>query len=99
MQVSLLSLDAGLSPVPVLLLGTVSGVGGGVVRDILGAEIPLVLRQDIYALAALLGSAACVSIVRLGYSAGVAALVGVSTTFVIRMLALKFDWHAPRPRQ
>jgi len=96
---TLLSLDAGLSPVPVLLLGTVSGVGGGVVRDILGAEIPLVLRQDIYALAALLGSAACVSIVRLGYSAGVAALVGVSTTFVIRMLALKFDWHAPRPRQ
>jgi uncharacterized membrane protein YeiH len=92
---TLLSLDAGLSPVPVLLLGTVSGVGGGVVRDILGAKIPLVL----YALAALLGSAACVSIVRLGYSAGVAALVGVSTTFVIRMLALKFDWHAPRPRQ
>lgn len=95
---TLLSLDAGLSPIPAVLLGTVSGVGGGVVRDILGAEIPLVLRQDVYAVAALLGSAACVSVVRLGYSTGGAAFVGVTATFIIRMLALRFDWHAPRPR-
>lgn len=95
---TLLSLDAGLSPVPAMLLGIVSGVGGGVVRDILGAEIPLILRQDIYALAALLGSAACVAVVRLGFSTSIAAVAGVIATVALRLVALKFDWHAPRPR-
>ncbi len=95
---ALKSLDAGLGPLPAVLLGVVSGVGGGIIRDILSVEIPLVLRRDIYALAALLGALTCVVIVRSGLPTGLAALLGVGATFTLRMCALIFDWHAPRPR-
>lgn len=90
--------DAGLGPIPAVLLGVVSGVGGGVVRDILGGEIPLVLRQEIYALAALLGAAAGLVVVEMGFPTGVAAAIGVVGTFALRLVALQRDWHAPKPR-
>lgn len=95
---ALKSLDAGLGPIPSVLLGVVTGIGGGVVRDILGAEIPLVLRRDIYALAALAGAVACVAIVRAGMPTGIAAVVGVSATITLRVFAVRFGWNAPRPR-
>ena len=95
---TLKSLDAGLGPVPAVLLGTVSGVGGGVLREVLSGEIPLILRRDIYALAALLGAVACVVVVRVGFPPGVAAFIGLAATVALRVFSLKFDWNAPRPR-
>lgn len=94
---TLKSLDAGLSPLAAVLLGVVSGVGGGVIRDILGGEIPLVLRRDVYALAALLGAAICASLKLSGFADGIAVTAGVGTTVVVRVLALRYGWHAPRP--
>ena len=94
---ALKSLDAGIGPVPAILLGVVSGVGGGVIRDLLGGEIPLVLRRDIYALAALFGSSACVVIVELGLANGIATAIGIAGTLVLRLLAIRYGWQAPRP--
>jgi uncharacterized membrane protein YeiH len=96
---ALKSLDAGLSPVSAVLLGVVSGVGGGVIRDLLGGEIPLVLRRDIYALAALLGASACVTVVEIGLPMGIAVAAGIGGTFALRVLAFTFGWNAPRPRR
>jgi uncharacterized membrane protein YeiH len=94
---ALKTLEAGLGPVPAVLLGVVSGVGGGVIRDLLGGEIPLVLRRDIYALAALAGAVACVVVVEAGLASGIATVVGVASTLTLRMLAMWFGWQAPRP--
>jgi uncharacterized membrane protein YeiH len=94
---SLKTLEAGLGPVPAVLLGVVSGVGGGVIRDLLGGEIPLVLRRDVYALAAMAGAVACVGIVEAGLATGVATVVGIASTLALRVLAIWFGWQAPRP--
>lgn len=91
------SLSAGLGPIPAVLLGVVTGAGGGAIRDVLALEVPLVLRRDVYALAALLGAVAFAGIDRVS-SQIAAAIVGVSLTFALRLFSIRFDWHAPRPR-
>ena len=50
---------AGLSPIIVVLMGTMTGVAGGVLRDLLTAQVPLILREEIYATAAIVGIATC----------------------------------------
>jgi uncharacterized membrane protein YeiH len=92
------SLDSDLSIVAAILLGAVSGAGGGVVRDLLAREVPLVLQREVYALAALLGGAVFVAVERGGLAAAVAAPLGVGATFVLRLLAIRYGWQAPRPR-
>lgn len=96
---TLKSLNAGLDPVPAVLLGVVTGVGGGVVRDLLAGEVPLVLRQEVYALAALLGATIFVLADRGGLARSPAAALGVGATVLLRLLALRFNLHAPKPRR
>lgn len=95
---TLRSLDTGLDVVPAVLLGVVTGAGGGVIRDLLAREIPMVLRRDVYALAALLGAAAFVATTQLGLARTPASIVGITATFTLRLLALRYGWQAPRPR-
>jgi len=89
------SLDAGLSPLPAILLGVVSGVGGGVVRDVLALETPLVLHRDIYALAALLGAGTFVGATRAGLPTPETSLIAIAATIALRVLAIHFGWRAP----
>ena len=87
-------------PVPAYtacLIGMTAGIGGGALRDVLLREIPLVLRQEIYALAALTGAVAYVVGVRAGLPQPVVAAVAVALVVVIRGLALWRNWNAPRP--
>lgn len=91
----------GLGPESSTLLGAVTAVGGGVLRDLLAQETPSILRRDkeIYAIPALVGSAVTASLLFWGiYSAlaGIGAALGV---FVFRVLALRWHWRAPRARQ
>ena len=95
---TLQSSSAGLGPVPAILLGVVTGVGGGVIRDLLALEVPLVLRRDVYALAALVGATAFFAIDRIS-TQFMAASVGILLTFLLRILSMHFGWQAPRPRQ
>jgi len=85
----------GLNPIMATLLGMVAGIGGGMARDILLTEIPTVLRADLYAVAALLGSAIVVGAHVLQLPSGLAALVGAALCFGLRILAMKHGWQLP----
>ncbi|HET7103489.1 MAG TPA: trimeric intracellular cation channel family protein [Terracidiphilus sp.] len=85
-------------PVAATLLGMVTGIGGGMVRDVLVMEIPNVLRTELYAVAALLGAAFTVFGQRLGMPLHVAAPVGAALCITLRLLALHFGWHLPVAR-
>ena len=79
-----------------IFVGMVTGVGGGVLRDMMCADIPFVLRKHIYAVAALLGAGIYYWLVRLGVNSGVASLVGMTATVVVRVLAWHYRWNLPK---
>jgi uncharacterized membrane protein YeiH len=85
----------GLNPVMAALLGMLTGIGGGMTRDILVMEIPQVLRSDLYAVAALAGASVVVIGDRLDFSYGVSALTGAALCFGLRLMAIRFGWHLP----
>lgn len=92
------ALAYGLHPVMAALLGMLTGIGGGMVRDVLLREIPMVLRSDMYAVAALAG-AACVAIgSRLGLAPGVTALAGAVLCFALRLISIHRGWQLPRAK-
>ena len=86
----------GLDPIPAALMGTLTGVGGGVLRDLLANRIPIVLRQDVYALPALAGSAAVVIVWELGQFREWVLIPCAALCVVLRFLAIRFRWRAPR---
>jgi len=85
----------GLSPVMASLLGMLTGIGGGMTRDVLITEIPQVLRSDLYAVAALAGASIVVIGHVLGISYGVSALAGGVLCFGLRFMAIRHSWHLP----
>jgi len=89
------SIEFGLSPVMSALLGMLTGIGGGMTRDVLLMEIPQVLRSDLYAVAALLGASIVVIGHMLGLSYGVSALAGGILCFGLRFMAIRHGWHLP----
>jgi uncharacterized membrane protein YeiH len=89
------AIEFGLSPVMSALLGMLTGIGGGMTRDVLLVEIPQVLRSDLYAVAALVGASIVVIGNTLGLSYGVSALVGGFFCFGLRFLAIRYGWHLP----
>ena len=90
------SLDQGLSWLAAILVGGVTGVGGGVIRDILLDKIPAVLTRDIYATAALAGAAVMLIGRRLGLPNVWAAILGAVFCFALRMVAVGFGWQLPK---
>jgi uncharacterized membrane protein YeiH len=84
-----------LAPIPAAMLGMVTGIGGGVVRDVLVSEVPAVLRRDIYAVAALAGASVLVFGEALGLASNLVAVAGASLCFAIRMLAIYRKWSFP----
>src|SRR5689334_9455339 len=89
------ALAYGLNPVAAALLGMLTGIGGGVVRDLLVNEIPVVLRADLYAVAALAGASVVVGGDALGASKALTAAVGALLCFVIRLLAMRRGLNLP----
>lgn len=98
------SLLAGLGPAAAVLIGVVNAVGGGVLRDVLTREEPLVFRPgQFYLLVALAGAVTFVFLTaQWGMDATMAAGVAILLTFVFRMLTIVFNWRtepvAPRPK-
>jgi uncharacterized membrane protein YeiH len=86
----------GIRPFVAMLMGTITAVGGGVVRDILLSRVPAVLQVDIYATAAFFGAFVVLAGRRLGMSPGAAAFVGGAACFTLRMVAVSRGWHLPR---
>jgi uncharacterized membrane protein YeiH len=90
------ALDKGISGFVAVLLGTITGVGGGTIRDVLLMQIPAVLRVDVYATAALAGSAAMAVGIRLGLPRWAASALALVLCFGLRMIAVAEHWNLPR---
>jgi len=90
------AVDHGMSPLLAALLGTVSGTGGGVMRDVLLGGVPLILRSDVYAVAALAGAAVTAVGLRYGRPRALMLAAGFAVCVVIRLLALWQGWNLPR---
>ena len=90
------ALDYGIHPLLAVLLGGVTGVGGGTIRDIFLAQVPGVLRTDIYAAAALLGAAVLVIGLKLKVPPAVASTLGIALCFSLRMVAVHEHWNLPK---
>lgn len=90
------ALAYGLSPLMAALLGMLTGIGGGVARDLLVTEIPTVLRTDFYAAAALVGAIVVVIGHLLRLPPNETALVGAAFCFGIRLSAIHYGWELPR---
>jgi uncharacterized membrane protein YeiH len=72
-----------------------TGIGGGMMRDILIAEVPVVLRADLYAVAALAGAAVVVIGQMLNVSSSAAMTVGAMLCFGVRFMAMRYRWRLP----
>jgi uncharacterized membrane protein YeiH len=89
------TLVRGVGPVGAVLMGTLTAVGGGMVRDVLLAQVPVILRTDFYATAAIIGCVVILMVRRFGVSMQVASAVGGLSCFAARMAGALNGWHLP----
>ena len=89
------SIEAGLPFWVCIVMGTITGSLGGVVRDVLLNEVPLLLRKDIYALACVAGGLVYFTCIQLGLSRSLTELIAAMTVILIRIIAIKFHIHLP----
>lgn len=87
-----------VGPVAAILFGTLTGIGGGMMRDVLVRETPTVLRTDIYALAALIGATAIIGGHALQLASFLSASLGAVLCFGIRLGAMHYGWRLPAAR-
>ena len=92
------ALAAELGPTGAIMLGMLSGIGGGIARDVLVAEIPHVLQRELYAVAALVGAACVVAGDALGLPGAPCAITGAALCFALRFLAIRRGWQLPVAR-
>jgi uncharacterized membrane protein YeiH len=91
------ALDFGLGAVQAIILGAVTAVGGGTLRDVLLRRIPAVLHSGLYAIPALIGAAITVAASLAGLYGVTAAVAAAAACFLVRLLGILFDINAPRP--
>lgn len=89
------SLDYGIHPFISILMGGVTAVGGGTIRDMLLAQVPIVLRSEVYATGALAGAAGLVIGRKIGLSEFWSGMLGGAICFVLRLLAAAYHWNLP----
>ena len=89
------ALAFGVGPVGAVMLGMLTGIGGGIARDVLVAQVPNVLRRELYAVAALAGALVVVAGHALRWPAAPVAVAGASLCFALRWLAIRRGWRLP----
>jgi uncharacterized membrane protein YeiH len=89
------ALAAGLGPVGAIMLGVLTGIGGGIARDVLVAEVPHVLRRELYAVAAFAGAVVVVVGDAFALPPAPVAVVGAVLCFTVRWLAIRRGWRLP----
>lgn len=92
------ALAHGASPFIAVAMGVATATFGGIIRDILGGESPIILKQEIYITAALLGSAVFVILLGLGFSRDLSAITALIAAFALRATALHWNLSLPRYR-
>ncbi|UJF19652.1 TRIC cation channel family protein [Vibrio sp. SS-MA-C1-2] len=89
------ALRFGASPQIAVVMGVLTGCGGGIIRDVLAREVPMVLRTEVYATACIIGGTVHTVGLSLGLDTTVATLAGIITTLAIRLAAIR--WHLSLP--
>ena len=91
------ALAFGANPLIAALLGMLTGIGGGMLRDVLVREVPTVLRKELYALAALAGASVVVAAPLLHLEPAAATIGGAALCFAVRLVAIRRGWRLPTP--
>ena len=89
--------EYGLGLAPAALMGMVTGIGGGMIRDVLAGRVPVVFRGELYAIPALAGASVAVVLHAEGQPFWLTALCGGSLCLIWRLVAIRRDWRAPMP--
>ena len=89
------ALAFGIQPMAAALLGMLTGIGGGVLRDLLVNEVPVVLHADLYAMAALAGAAVVVAGHIVHWPPTATTIAGATLCFVLRLIAIRRGWRLP----
>lgn len=92
------ALHTGMGPAQAALLGAITGIGGGMLRDVLLREVPIVLRSDLYAIPALAGAAVLVIAHQAGSDAGVYAVAGAGLCLALRLVGIRYGVSVPTAR-
>jgi uncharacterized membrane protein YeiH len=94
---ALKAMDFGIAPVPAALMGMVTGIGGGVLRDVLAGRVPAVFRGELYGTPALAGAFIVVGGTHLDLPVGLVAFAGAGLCIGWRLVAMWRHWQAPIP--
>lgn len=89
------ALAYGASPMVAVIMGVITGCGGGIIRDVLAREVPMIFRKEIYATACIAGGAVQTFALSLDVDMEIASLIGIITTLLIRFSAIR--WHLSLP--
>ncbi|HET9679582.1 MAG TPA: trimeric intracellular cation channel family protein [Gammaproteobacteria bacterium] len=90
-----IAVAAGTGPLIAVLMGTMSGVAGGMLRDVLCGEVPLILRRDLYATAALAGASVYLLLHSLQLASPLAGIIGMLIVVGLRLAAIFLGWRLP----
>jgi uncharacterized membrane protein YeiH len=91
------ALDFGLGAGQAVILGAITAVGGGTLRDVLVRRVPAVLQSGLYAIPAVIGAAVTVALIRGGVFGPVTAIAAAAICFLVRMIGVRYGLNAPRP--
>ena len=89
------SLEIGLSPVVAVMMGIVSAVFGGVLRDVLSNDVPMVFRKEIYAFACLSGAIVYLGLNYIHTNNELSMILAISVVISVRLLSLQYKWSIP----
>ena len=92
------ALAQGSSAIIAVMMGVWTAIIGGMIRDVICNEIPLVLQREIYITASVFGACLYLLLIKMGVRTGVSEFAMLVSIFAVRMLALRFDWHLPSIR-
>ncbi|TVR79151.1 MAG: trimeric intracellular cation channel family protein [Saprospirales bacterium] len=91
-----LGIQAGLHPLICIILGTMSASFGGVLRDVLSNQVPVIFQKEIYALASIAGGTLFLILLETGWEQDIIYVLTSLLVIVIRLLAVKYDWSLPQ---
>jgi len=89
----------GLDFLPMLFGGVITAIGGGILRDVIVRDIPIVFVKEVYAVASIIGIVIFYVILSYGGDMQVASIIGIITATGIRLFAMKFNWNLPKVRE
>lgn len=92
-----LAYASGQTPLTAVVVGTITAIGGGVIRDVLVNTVPGVLTRELYAVSALFGAGLAVAASALGAGVVIASLIGGTAAIVLRLASVARGWHLPKP--